>query len=422
MVSIFNIPQGCPNSNKRAVATILLAASALFTLSGCVTTGSLSSFNAAGKPNKAARDLQEEAEGGDIRAQRKLAYMYLDGKEDIYVGDGKFQTARAATNTTMAIHWLRKAAGQGDKNSMLKLGNIYGDGKITPRDDFEAVNWYKKAVNNAEKDFGSASAAALNLGDYYKVGGGGLTQDYFRAMEWYRSAAHWGDKRSQDAFSAILSDLTKAAKQGDAGSQFTLGKIYEDRKFERDQMSTNPRRFFDGDRFYFGLPVDNYNAETTAAYWHGKAALQGHTKAQYALARKYANGNGVEEDQAESMHWYRKAAEQGHAEAQYQLARIFETGRGVTTDSTTATLWYHQAAMQKHSSALSKLEEIGEQGNVAVQHALGTMYENGEGVTENLVTAVRWYRKAAAKGHKEAKAALARIEGGNAAAATTGEN
>ena len=34
------------------------------------------------------------------------------------------------------------------------------------------------------------------------------------------------------------------------------------------------------------------------------------------LGRAYAEGKGVQQDQAEALRWYRKAAEQGHREAQ----------------------------------------------------------------------------------------------------------
>ncbi len=38
--------------------------------------------------------------------------------------------------------------------------------------------------------------------------------------------------------------------------------------------------------------------------------------------------------------------------------------------------------------------QAAEQGNAAVQFNLGVMYENGQGVRQDYVQAVQWYRKA----------------------------
>ena len=42
-------------------------------------------------------------------------------------------------------------------------------------------------------------------------------------------------------------------------------------------------------------------------------AEQGHASAQYNLALKYDNGEGVLQDYKEAVKWYTKAAEQGHS-------------------------------------------------------------------------------------------------------------
>lgn len=50
-----------------------------------------------------------------------------------------------------------------------------------------------------------------------------------------------------------------------------------------------------------------------------KAAEQGEADAQYRLGTCYANGDGVETNEAEALKWYHKAAEQGHKGAKGQL-------------------------------------------------------------------------------------------------------
>ena len=46
-----------------------------------------------------------------------------------------------------------------------------------------------------------------------------------------------------------------------------------------------------------------------------KAAEQGDAEAQTSLGLMYDNGKGVPQDYAEAVKWYRKAAEQGHLAA-----------------------------------------------------------------------------------------------------------
>ena len=45
-----------------------------------------------------------------------------------------------------------------------------------------------------------------------------------------------------------------------------------------------------------------------------KSAEMGYAPAQCKLGDCYANGQGVEEDEAKAVQWYRKAADQGYAE------------------------------------------------------------------------------------------------------------
>ena len=63
--------------------------------------------------------------------------------------------------------------------------------------------------------------------------------------------------------------------------------------------------------------------------WYRLAAEQGNASAQYNLGVRYANGEGVPQDDAEAVKWYRLAAEQGDASAQYNLGVRHANGEGV---------------------------------------------------------------------------------------------
>ena len=86
-----------------------------------------------------------------------------------------------------------------------------------------------------------------------------------------------------------------------------------------------------------------------------KAAKQGVAKAQHSLGLMYERGEGVPQDDAEAVKWYRKAAEQGVAEAQYNLGVMYGKGQGVPQDYAEAVKWYRKAAEQGYAKAQNNL-------------------------------------------------------------------
>ena len=67
-----------------------------------------------------------------------------------------------------------------------------------------------------------------------------------------------------------------------------------------------------------------------AAAWFYKAASQGHAAAQFSLGVAYASGKGVDKDEVQACKWYEKAARQGFAGAQYNLAHSLPSGINTT--------------------------------------------------------------------------------------------
>jgi hypothetical protein len=84
----------------------------------------------------------------------------------------------------------------------------------------------------------------------------------------------------------------------------------------------------------------------------------------------------------------RSRAEQGDARAQYNLGNMYADGDGVPEDDVEAVRWFRLAA---------------DQGLAEAQYNLGFLYATGEGVPEDDVEAVRWYRLAADQGLAEAQ-------------------
>ena len=176
-------------------------------------------------------------------------------------------------------------------------------------------------------------------------------------------------------------------------------------------------------------------------------AQRGDAEAQYNLAARYAEGEGVAQDYKQTAYWLMKAAEQGNTEAQLSLGVCYYKGFGVTVDLQKAKYWVKKAADQGNEIAEETLEEIGfleslkndaqkgdadaqyelgfhysraedyrqavywwrkaaEQGYAKAQLTLGVRYYKGEGVDKDYQQAVYWIRKAAEQGNKDAQYAL----------------
>ncbi len=78
----------------------------------------------------------------------------------------------------------------------------------------------------------------------------------------------------------------------------------------------------------------------------------------------------------------------GVCDAQCILGDMYDLGEGVPQDDVEAVKWYRKAAEQGHAEA---------------QHNLGIMYDLGKGVPEDKVLAYMWRNISAASGHEKAK-------------------
>jgi len=104
-------------------------------------------------------------------------------------------------------------------------------------------------------------------------------------------------------------------------------------------------------------------------------AEKGDATAQYQIATLYAEGKGVEQNDAMAASWYQKAAEQGHADAQYNLAVSYAEGLGVKQDDAAAVKWFRRAA---------------EQGMAYAQLNLGVLYATKRVSPPDDIEAVKW--------------------------------
>ena len=172
------------------------------------------------------------------------------------------------------------------------------------------------------------------------------------------------------------------------------------------------------------------NYEEALKYYKA-AAVQKHSKAQYALGYMYEKGLGVQQSDEKAVEWYQKAADKGNKSA---LARLFKlkvqpSQQPATTPEPTATqtrvptntafptatpksavespaALYGTAnnyfQWQDCEKALIYYEQAADLGYAKAQYSLGHMYENGYGVEPSVEKALEWYQKAADQGYPAA--------------------
>jgi hypothetical protein len=81
--------------------------------------------------------------------------------------------------------------------------------------------------------------------------------------------------------------------------------------------------------------------------------------AQFALAARYENAEGLPRDFGQALSLYCDAAQQGHADAAVSIAWMYLNGRGVGRDEAIAAAWLRLAAERGNPLALRLLDRVG---------------------------------------------------------------
>ena len=217
------------------------------------------------------------------------------------------------------------------------------------------------------------------------------------------------------------------------GTAITLGAAWigtiQYRQYQRLHPTIPKEQAALAEKYAAGTDVPK--DEVLAFKWFLKAAEQGDVSSQYQVGTMYEEGRGTQKDLSLSMKFFQLAAEQGFAKAQYAVADAYWQGRGVKTDSALAEKWARKAADQGDGEAMGLLggmsdapgmrdkarywyKKAAEAGNLDVQVRLAQIYYLRMGWTtetdaEDTREAIKWYRKAASRGDKDAIEALREI-------------
>jgi TPR repeat protein len=102
-----------------------------------------------------------------------------------------------------------------------------------------------------------------------------------------------------------------------------------------------------------GVEAINRRDYATALQLLRPLAENGNPDAQINLGNMYFDGNGVPQDNTESVKWYLLAANQGSADAQIALGFLYEYGEAVPQDYVQAHKWFDLAGSNLYRDTLA---------------------------------------------------------------------
>lgn len=127
----------------------------------------------------------------DIQAQMNNAsggVSDLLGAYKAFDAEASYRSAVRTMETDMAagVAVVLECAKRGYAPAQDRVAHCYRHGLGVPRDDLQAVYWYKQAAR------AGVASAQVGLGDCYREGCGTIKDDA-AAYDWYRRAAEQGD-------------------------------------------------------------------------------------------------------------------------------------------------------------------------------------------------------------------------------------
>ena len=202
--------------------------------------------------------------------------------------------------TTELKNTISKAI-MGDMVEQKSLGYKYYYGEGLSQDYAKAIYWYRASATHGYP------VALYNLGICYQQGSG-VNKSYFEAFKWF-----------------LL-----AAEKGYSNAQYQVGLYYKGNKIGvRENLSESFK-------------------------WLDKAAQQGNTKAQGLIEEFDINIGHIGKN---GFHFFSKLAENGDKYGLYILGKCYWNGCGVNCDYNQALELFKKAALKGHKKAQWEVEQ-----------------------------------------------------------------
>lgn len=237
---------------------------------------------------------------------------------------------------------FRNAAETEQAGAQYYLGVMYYLGRGVAEDEEMAAKWFQLAAEHNHAE------AQFNLAMLYLTGDG-VTLDAAQRRKWLQRAARNGLEYF-DLERLLNGELVNVCT-GEA-----IEGLIEEFKMSADRGDPEASLMVS---FYLGC----VGHELGLLKWLRRSADQGHAESQHLVAGMYdprqlrsSDGRHLPpQDLERAISWYRRAAEQGYYRAQYELARAYNDGEGVSQNLVQAHAWFSLAAAEKDGPKASDL-------------------------------------------------------------------
>ncbi len=336
-----------------------------------------------------------EAEQENGEAMLRVGDLYLEGKG-------------TEPNAAQAEAWYRKALTAGSTEAAWKLAQVFIQGKTNPSNLEEAVVYLQVAAQEENAE------AQNELGRFYEKGLGGLTAHAGQGLYWRILSAQNGNPKAvsyvkkvqrenptlYEQEMAFLQDI-KLAREGDGSARLRVAQVYQagdkiaadDKEAEKWlslawQENKLPQAGYELAQIYLDT-ASPLADESKGVALLGELAQQAYPQAQYALGeRAYKEEPPNYKD---AFAWFSNAASTGYAPAQYMTGFMLMQGQGMTRSVPLSIKFFRDAAEQDYSSA---------------QYVLGQIYYKGLGVSPDKKAGKMWLDRAVENGSVAAQAFL----------------
>jgi len=336
----------------------------------------------------AERWFMKAADGGDPYAMYSLGKMFRDGTgveqnlETSYhyflaaaklehefaqfaVAEALLHGHGTEQNSPEALQWFMKCAEHGNHYAEYQAAELLSDGKVIPKDEIRAQRLYASALTGflLQEQEEPGKQLEYRIGNMYLTGKG--TQE--NVME----SLHW---------------FSLSAERGNAYAAYQVGQMPEEGKeVPRDDIQS---------QYFYRLALEGFIAAEQETP---------ESSTEFRIAQMFYRGKGCIADFNAAFHWFSSSAEQNNPQAQFQLARMLQNGEGTIKNEQEAQKLY-LLAFQGFMKLLQKEPDSG------LQYKIGTMFEFGLGVKQDINSAKQWYRAAADSGNEYAADRLNQIE------------
>ncbi|WP_208246804.1 SEL1-like repeat protein (plasmid) [Rhizobium sp. T1470] len=259
-----------------------------------------------------------------------LSSVYIEGKGDV-------------KDVPAGLELLEQASQKGDVDAILKLGDLYMDGKFVEGNGQKAVNYYRAVITLHPDD----PVANLRMARAYREG------------------------RGVERNLAVAATYLKISS--DAGSRMATRDL--------------------GLAYIWGSGVERQ--EDTAVQLLRSAAEHGFAFAWHDLAETYGSAIGPEVDASQNFRLNMRGAREGHVSAMIGAGVALLSGFGTQRDPEAGILWLERASASSGWDAPDAM------------HRLAEVYKFGVGVGKDPKKAREWELRAANAGSAAAMFHLA---------------